>query len=136
MSINANDFVGQTEVYAGSYWSSGTALAPFDVARTNWGAPLNLPHGARIDRLVFFWWNSAAIVGQVSRLELYRSGWSTELRTLMADVSAGASAGKSLSQETTIAYDIVDNHNFTYFLLAYLPSPVNRLLHVEIYYWD
>ena len=136
MSINANDFINQYDDALGEYHRGGALLVPSNDASTNWCAPLNLPHGARVHSIWFYYYNNGAVITP-SECYLRRSKYNLITDEEMVTVTAGAASGAGYAIPTeAISNDIIDNFNYTYYVLVWLGSTNHRLMSVGLRYWE
>jgi hypothetical protein len=85
-----------------------------------YSAPLYLPDGVEITRLIFHWYEQNAGAHGQLKLQRFKYGYSDY--TDMAVVnSPGGNSGFGHTSTTSIAGKVVDNSHYTYGVLFYLP---------------
>jgi hypothetical protein len=89
-------------------------------------AGVQLPHGATITNLIFYWYDMS--VDDELMCRLYRRTATTI--SLMAEARNAPDSnapGDGVSFDDSISYPVVDNNNYAYYLYAYVPAPENLL---------
>ena len=104
-----------------SFSNYGNTLTPGDATSSGYVAGVNLPNGANISNLTFYWTDGATDDGHVS---LYRTDLDGN-EILMASASThGGGPGDSVtgsSGPSTISYPLIDNSSHSYYIWASLP---------------
>jgi hypothetical protein len=96
------------------YINSGVEVRPEDMNSTLFYAPLQLPHGATITKVTFFWRDTSTYNGYVT---LERSILSNGTGEIMATVyTVDNNPGVYSTSETNIANPVVDNAHHSYYL--------------------
>ncbi len=116
LSLSAADFQPQVDGY--DFSNTGQRLQNVDGSSDNYIAPVQLPHGATVTRLTFYWRDTSSSNGVLS---LYRNGLAGT-SSLMAYASTSGNAGNGSSYDSTISYATVDNSQYSYFLSLGLPD--------------
>jgi hypothetical protein len=96
------------------YINSGAQLWPEDMNSTLFYAPVQLPHGATITKVTFFWRDTSTYNGYVAleRSNLY-NGTGEVLATVY---TADANAGVYSTSETNIINPVVDDAHHSYYM--------------------
>jgi hypothetical protein len=115
-SVASEAFLPGSNVdYVNTYGNGGAYIA--SAISGAMVAQLNLPHGATITSFAVYYWDNAA--GDLSVYldrQFLSSGGYSPAATL---VTSGQSASWRSSSTTTIAYPVVDNLNYGYFVYAW-----------------
>lgn len=83
-------------------------------------APMNLPHGATVTRLTFYWSDTSA--GEDGGAMLYRTSYTGSFNFMVSPLSTNGSAGPGSSTTTSITYSVIDNSQYGYFVVLSLPN--------------
>lgn len=111
VSISAAAFGPVDESYMYTNW--GGTLDPKNLASRYYYAPVQLPHGATVTRIKFYW---SDLSGDFNgRCYLYRNYFAPGGDTLGTVDTSGAS-GAGSSETTTITNPTVDNSQYAYYL--------------------
>jgi hypothetical protein len=84
-------------------------------------APVNLPHGAKVTRLTYHWWDAVAGDATVTLVRLNTPTTGSSI-AMAAVSSSGADAIHTSSTTATISNGTIDNANAQYFVRAALPA--------------
>ena len=119
VSVAATAFHPTVDGY--DYDNQGHTLWNSDGASDYYAAPVQLPHGATVTKLTFYWWDGSSVNGHCT---LYRTNM-TNSEVVMAEAwTSGDAATSDSSQDDTIVYASVDNSQYTYYLYWELPDLV------------
>jgi hypothetical protein len=100
--------------------NDGRTLAPEDETSTFYLAPVQLPHGAVVTKVIFSWSDGAD--PQDGSASLYRvDGMGGE--TVMATMETQAAGGAYYSTDETINVPTIDNGQYAYYVWLVLPHP-------------
>ncbi|MFN2185308.1 MAG: hypothetical protein ACK2UU_15060 [Anaerolineae bacterium] len=118
--------------YQNSGWNlihnSGAASA----ADRGWYlAPVHLPDGATVTRLVFHWFREDSAAVGTAYLQRTMIGADTYQTMAEASSAAGAGSLASSTADTTITGAVIDNSTYAYWILVDLPAAGQPGLHVE-----
>ena len=94
------------------YWNSGEALIPIDASSTRYHAPVQLPHGATVTKMTFYWVDD---VTENASCWLVRQPLSGGDLAAVAFAESG-SGGTGSSWDDEIDYAIIDNSQYAYYL--------------------
>jgi len=94
-------------------------------------APVQLPHGAIVTKLTFYWWDGSASEGYC---ELYRIDLADNENTMATASTYGSAAAPNASVDSTIDLATVDNSSYAYYLWLNLPDGLVRAFGVVIEY--
>lgn len=89
---------------------------------SNSAAPLTLPHSASLTKLTLYFYDD--YVPQDMRLILYRSAVNGIISPVTSISPTGMNTGINYLSSTTFTpgSEVIDNRNYSYFLLAYIPG--------------
>jgi len=110
VSVSAAAFRPASHIY--QYDNTGQGLTPMDPASTHFYAPVQLPHGATVTKMTFYWIDDMTANAVC---QLFRNPLSGVELTVMADVESG-SGGRGSSSDDTIDGALIDNSQYTYYL--------------------
>jgi hypothetical protein len=117
--------------YPLSFANGGTGLNPS--SPTSAGkkvATINLPHGAIITSIKSYWYcNDGSAQGIIQLLRGVITGASF---VLMASADKSYSSGASVVEQTSIAYDTIDNENYKYNITVEL-NPNDAIADISFY---
>ena len=129
VSVSAAAFHPMYDGY--DYDNPGNELWNKDGDSDAYVAPVQLPHGATVTKLTFYWWDGSAVDG---RCTLYRNDL-TGTEVVVAEAwTSGSDATSHSSQDTTMAYATIDNSQYAYYLYLDLPDMVVGVYGVVIEY--
>ena len=119
VSVAATAFHPMVDGY--DYNNQGHTLWNNDGSSNYYAAPVQLPHGATVTKLTFYWWDGSLVEGHCT---LYRTNM-TSSEVVMAEAwTSGDAATSDSSQDDTIVYATVDNSQYSYYLYWELPDMV------------
>jgi hypothetical protein len=108
----------------------GSYLVNMDDNSDTYTAGVQLPHGATVTKMTFYWRDDSTSDGYV---ELARAEDSMAIE-ILAVVYTSGNSGFGNSSETTISHATIDNSQYTYILYLNLPDSDVYCLHVVIEY--
>jgi hypothetical protein len=111
VSVSAAAFGPVHELYQYENW--GNTLAPANLASRYYYAPVQLPHGATVTKIKFYWSDLSSDYN--GHCYLYRNDMAAGGVTL-GTVDTSGQAGNGSSETTTITYAVVDNSQFAYYV--------------------
>lgn len=112
--VPAAAFTPQEDGYV--YTNYGSRLIPGDNNSGDYYAPVYLPQGAIVTRMIFYWYDTST--DNEGMASLRRAPLTTGTPTYtMAQVYSNGSSGYGSSETTTINYSAVDNTTFMYYLI-------------------
>lgn len=116
VSVSAAAFRPQVDGY--DFYNNGIRVTNQDGLSDNYYAPVQLPHGAVVTRMTFYWGDSSTSdgSGSMGRNNMNLSVWS------MAYVTTSGSGGDGSSYDDTISYATIDNSQYSYYLYWILPD--------------
>ena len=118
VSVSAPAFQPESHTY--QYGITSGWVRNLDGDSDYYNAPVQLPHGATLTKLVFFWKDGSAANGYC---QLWRVSFSGGRGLGVASVDTTGSAGVADSSEVTITMlSTVDNSQYAYGLIVYLPD--------------
>lgn len=94
-------------------------------------APVQLPHGAIVTELTFYWSDESSEDGSCNLYRIDLAGGEEPMALAYTSGDAGASTS---SEDTTIDYAAVDNSQYAYYLWLVLPENTVRAYGVVIKY--
>ncbi|MGD2179139.1 MAG: hypothetical protein PVG71_15110 [Anaerolineae bacterium] len=99
--------------------NNGSSLWNQDSASDFYLAPLQLPHGAIVTKLTFYWWDGSLEDGycRLYRIDLAGSEW-----TMATAHTFGSAATSNGSVDSAVDYPGVDNSQYAYYLWLNLPD--------------
>ncbi|MBN1148646.1 MAG: hypothetical protein JXA78_15410 [Anaerolineales bacterium] len=100
-----------------SYANDGSYLWGQNSSSDTYVAPLYLPHGARITRITFYWYDSDSSLDGYLRVKCAGD----YVYQTLAQLNTFDSSGFNNTSTTSIGYPDVDNAQYAYYLQAYLP---------------
>ena len=112
LSISAGAFNPRSDSY--EYINSGVALQNLDNNSDFYVATVDLPHGATVTNVTFYWNDTSIPRG--GRCALYRYDFTEDLDT-MVDIWSVGSSGIGNSYDNSIVYATIDNSQYGYYLL-------------------
>ncbi len=118
--------------YANSGWNLIHNSGPVSAGDRGWYlAPVHLPDGATITRLVFHWLREDT--SQVGTAKLQRTILGADTYQDMAEASSATGAGTLISStgDTTITGAVIDNSTYAYWIILDLPAAGQPGNHVE-----
>ncbi|RLC76864.1 MAG: hypothetical protein DRI61_12535 [Chloroflexi bacterium] len=119
VSVPAAAFRPQADGY--DFTNFGNRLINNNDISDFYNAPVQLPHGATVTKMTFYWYDTSSDNGSVV---LRRCSGSSCKE--MAEVDTSGSSGDGSSDTSSISYNPIDNSQYTYFLHLDLPdSDVN-----------
>jgi hypothetical protein len=101
-----------------SYSNSGSEVSAGNTVPTTFYAPVQLPHGATVTKVTFYWYDS--IDDDEAYCDLRRNALDGTDEWVASMVSKDA-AGAGSTETETINNPVVDNANYAYYLYLYLP---------------
>ena len=104
-----------------SFSNYGNTLTPGDAFSSGYVAGVNLPNGANISNLTFYWTDGATDDGSVS---LYRTDLDGSEILLASAATHGGGPGTTVtgsSGPSSISYPLIDNSLHSYYIWASLP---------------
>jgi len=111
VSIPATAFGPKEDGY--NFLRSGNIRA-YDATSRYYGAPVQLPHGATVTRMTYYFYDH--VVGDDTNTTLYRSTYTTGAATAMASASSSGTPGSSSAFDDMIDHATVDNMQYGYYL--------------------
>jgi hypothetical protein len=119
VSVPAPAFQPQSHDY--QYWISSGWVRNLDGDSDYYRAPVQLPHGATLTKLSFFWKDGSSTAD--GYCQLWQSGLSGSYALGIASAATDGDAGLADSSEVTITmFSTVDNSQYAYGLTVYLPD--------------
>ncbi len=110
VSVSAAAFGPKEDQY--DFTNFGGQLRNNDGNSDRYYAPVQLPHGATVTKMTWYW-SDTSIYGGTAAL---RRGTNTGSYLLMAEVQTSGSGGNGSSYDGSISYATIDNQNYTYYL--------------------
>jgi hypothetical protein len=110
VSVSAAAFGPSSDTY--QYFNGGEALIPTDASSTLYFAPVQLPHGATVTKMTFYWVDD---VTENASCWLMRKPVSGGDLASVAYAESG-SGGPGSSSDDAIDYPIIDNSQYAYYL--------------------
>jgi hypothetical protein len=106
--------------------------APLPANRGWYLAPVHLPHGATVTRMVFRWMR-VDTTSQTGTAKLQRTllGANTYQEMAVASSAAGTGTYMSSSGDTTVDHPLIDNASYAYWIVLDLPAASLPEPHVE-----
>ena len=129
INISAAAFHPSGNGYA--YTNIGSYLSPSDSVSSLYEASVQLPHGAEIVSLTYYWYDSDVSNDtwvELIQSDLYGSG------TPFIVASSTGSSGADSTTESCSSSCVVDNQLYAYFVQASLPAIATQLHAVQIEY--
>jgi hypothetical protein len=113
---------------SGGDWVVVYDYYPHEASHNVLMAPVNLPHGAQVNELTFYWKDTdprpydpdSRVSGQGS-IELRRTDLSDQSDDVMASALTQGSSGYGSSYDDSIEFATIDNSNYVYYLVLKLP---------------
>ncbi len=93
-------------------------------------APVQLPHGATVTKLTFYWFDTTSATGSATLRRSPHDG----SYSIMAGALTSGSAGNGSSYDGAIDFATIDNTSYAYYLLWDLPNSFVWGYHVVIEY--
>lgn len=119
VSVPAAAFTPRDDSYV--YINSGDSLVPNNTNSAFYVAPVQLPHGAIVTKLTFYWSDTSFEGGNVI-LHQNNMGQSSLMASVVVPASTTSGGGGHYSaDDTNIAHSTIDNSANSYFLYMYLP---------------
>lgn len=104
----------------GGFNQQGLSLTPFGaLPATTYAAPVDLPHGATVTNLTFYWADASSSTGYANLFRIDLVGSETEMATAS---TTGSSGTASSSSDTTINTATIDNSQYAYYIWLSLPD--------------
>jgi hypothetical protein len=105
----------------------GNFLQNDDTTAVDFFAGVQLPHGATVTNVTFYWYDFDASL--YMDFTLCRLIPTTTVRYVMASGSSSGSSGYGISIDTSISYPDIDNSQYSYLLYVYIPpnTPTSNL---------
>ncbi len=104
------------------YINQGEELWNNDGSSDHYAAPIQLPHGATVSKMTFYWWDGSS--GADGHCTMYRTTLTgTEVVVAEAWTDGNAATADS-SEDNSIVYATVDNSQYSYYLYWDLPDMV------------
>jgi hypothetical protein len=114
------------------FTNNGHTLQNGDSASDFYLAPVQLPHGATVTKMTFYWWDySTPNNGLCSLYRINLAGSEDQMANALTSGDAGASTS---SEDTIINYAKVDNSQYAYYLWLHLPDSAVKAHGVVIEY--
>ena len=130
VSVSAAAFQPESHTY--QYGITSGWVRNLDGDSDYYNAPLQLPHGATLTKLTFFWKDGSVEDGYC---QLWRVGFSGGRGLGVASVDTNGDAGVADSSEVTITLlSTVDNSQYAYGLTVYLPDSAIEALGAIVEY--
>ena len=118
ISVSAAAFRPMADGY--DYDNRGDQLWNLDNASDGYVASVQLPHGATVTSMTFYWWDGTSTYD--GHCTLYRTAMDGTNTVVMAEAwTSGDAATNSSSQDDSIVYATVDNSQYSYYLYWDLP---------------
>lgn len=92
-----------------------------DSAGGTFYAPVQLPHGATVTGMTFYWWDSSS-EAVTCTLRLDAMGQAGYFDTPMAQVVSTGSSGSGFGSTGSISYATIDNAHYIYYLKWEIPG--------------
>lgn len=119
ISVPAPAFRPESHDY--QYWITSSWIRNLDGSSDYYHAPLQLPHGATLTKLTFFWKDGSST--DDGYCQLWQSGLSGGWGVGIASADTDGDTGLASSSTVTIAaMGTVDNSQYGYGLTVYLPD--------------
>jgi hypothetical protein len=124
-SISAAGFTSYEDAY--DYTNSARYLThrhdPAGGNSNGWYiAPLNLPQGAKVESMQFYWYHMDSTEYAVARMQRTQLGLASLQEMAYASSQIIPGSGYGVTTDSTIAYDVIDNRNYAYWLVWDLPA--------------
>jgi hypothetical protein len=105
----------------------GNFLQNDDTTAVDFFAGVQLPHGATVTNVTFYWYDFNASLNM--DFTLCRLVPTTTVRYVMASGSSSGSSGYGITIDTSISYPDIDNSQYSYLLYVYIPpnTPTSNL---------
>ncbi|MEL7625394.1 MAG: hypothetical protein AAGU15_00865 [Anaerolineaceae bacterium] len=119
--IHPTAFVPMFSEWPYSFGIGGGALYNPGTAEYYYEAAVNLPHGAKITKVVVYYFDNSA----TSNIWVILAGISMDdylLPNLAYLVTSGAEANNRVMEDTTISPDVIDNQSFAYWVEVGIPG--------------
>ena len=129
VSVSAAAFQPRYDGY--QFTNHGLYVTNSNGTSDDWIAPVQLPHGARVTKVIFYYSDSDS--GNDVRIRLYRSPFSMEAFD-MADLESLGSSGGGSVETISINYADVDNAQYEYFFHLTIPTDLTGAYGVVIEY--
>lgn len=110
ISVPAAAFRPQEDGY--QFTNYGSQLTNDNGASDYYYAPVQLPHGATVTKMTWYWSDTSTSNG----IAALRRGAKIGSYLLMAEAQTTGSGGNGSSYDDTISYATIDNQNYTYYL--------------------
>lgn len=133
--VSINGLAFEPEITSGIIGRLDTSIYNPGNDYANYLAPVDLPNGARVKKIVFYYLDiesSADALIDLTRVELQNGN-----RSLMASTISSSNPVWGWSQGEVYSHEVVDLQNYTYIIRAYFPGGLStqiRLYSVRIDY--
>jgi hypothetical protein len=121
----------QPVAHSYEYANSGISVVNWDDTTQFWAAPVQLPQGATVTKMTFYWNDTDE--GDDALVVLYRTPF-TDTSDILAMAYSSGYGGFGDSEDTDIEHGVIDNSQYSYLLAAELPRTATRLNGVIIEY--
>lgn len=115
MSISTAAFVPNEDGY--DYYNNGCYICNMDDNSDSYCAPVQLPHGATVTNMTFYWEDSSSSYNGL--LSLSKRPPLSAIQN-MASVYSSGNSGKGSSYDDTIEHAVIDNSHNCYYLGLHL----------------
>jgi len=116
VSLPAAAFGPQEDHY--DFTNFGGALRNNDGDSDRYYAPVQLPHGATVTGMTWYWYDTSVTTNGAAYLR--RGSLTGGLQNAMAQVNTSGSGGDSSGSDTIISYATIDNSQYTYYVAWFL----------------
>jgi len=124
--FHATEFIPFSQTFGYAFTNSTGALWNPDPSNNAYIAPMNLPHGATITKLVVYYFDNSAVDFTTSIL---RTNMDTNINTLLASASSeGVINAPRVAEDSVVDLPVVDNQSFSYVLRVILPGSQGETL--------
>jgi hypothetical protein len=123
VSVPAAAFVPRKNSY--SFTNGGDFLSPGDATSTDYIASVQLPHGATVIKLTFYWSDTSFLDSTVFLERNNMNGLASPMASIVVSASASSGAGGSYSASSAnIALATIDNSAYSYYLSLTLQTDI------------
>jgi hypothetical protein len=130
VSVSAAAFRPTADGY--DFTNDGNYVINLDDSSLSWIAPVQLPNGATVTKVTFYWNDTHASLN--AYLHLKRVSWDAPSAWGMATASSTGDGGWGSSEDPSIIYSDIDSSQCGYYLQADLPKTATQLHSVIIEY--
>jgi hypothetical protein len=106
-------------------------ISNFNNTSQYWVAPVQLPQGAMVTKITFYWYDRSFYNAS---LRLDRHNRTISSYSVMAEAWSSDDTGDGSTEDTSIDYAVIDNTQYNYWVWVHLPRTATRLYGVTIEY--